>query len=170
MNAEAEYSLAKHLYFTRFCQHLGAREITVEKAVCRTSIRELAAEVGSDTSQKAKGLVKAEFKESDDFALKEKLLAKLPGGERNRKAAVEWAEKKGIISDKTVEFLLDSASDENNPLGSFDFVLELTNDAQKNLDVAAKLEFPTSLKSLNAGLRQNLRIKIEYKYMYRLLF
>ena len=155
------FALDKHLYFSKLCRYLGAREVTIKQIKCKNIEKETT--VSLEGSVPMKGSVDAKIKNKELDSLQEKLVLndKFPGGAPDVPAARELLRKTGLLGDANMRSLFDMRQGSNNQLASRELQLNVTTETRSNLNVLADLTVPPYL-SLEAGYDRHVHEQTEF--------
>ena len=158
--AEERFALARHLHFSIFCMHLGAREVRIEQI-------QLSKTSGTKT-WKIEGGIKGKTGEVDVeqdglavFRSKLKLVDTFEGGQADVKAAEELLRRTKLLGDPNMSGLLDMRRSESNQLKSRTLTLNLSSETKRNLSVIGRLKVPPFIK-LEADYKRVVQEQSEY--------
>ena len=159
--AVQHFALVKHKHFSRFCQYLGARKVTIEQIKYKNIEEETT--VSLEGGVPMRGSVDAKIKNKELASLREKLVLKnkFSGGAPDVPAARELLRKTGLLGDANMRSLLDMRQDSNNQLTSQELQLNVAAETQGNLNVLGNLTVPAYL-SLEAGYDRHVREQTEF--------
>jgi hypothetical protein len=166
--ATQQFALAKHMYFTILCQHLGAREVIVDQDAIKISIAEHTIKVKGD---KNGCTAEAEIikKEREKFSAKLKLHNKFTGGSPNLEKAEQLLREKKLFADSSMKSLIEMRRYGANQITSQEIVLSLSSEANNNLKVVGKLKVPGFIK-LSASYESLLNNLYEYTLTVKVEF
>jgi hypothetical protein len=142
-HAARRFALAKHMYFSRLCQDLGAKEVIVEQS--DLSIRR----EGTSSGIKAKRLGESaqaalETDELRKFRAEIHLRDEFTGGSPDLESAERMLRRTGLWADPNLRALLDMRRG-SNPLTARTLVLNLSSEAKNSLKIVGRLKLPTFL-------------------------
>ena len=162
--AEERFALARHLHFSDFCMHLGAREVRIEQIqLSKTSgtktwnveggikVKTVGADVGADVEQDGLAVFRSKLKLVDTFE----------GGQADVKAAEELLRRTKLLGDPNMSGLLDMRRSESNQLKSRTLTLNLSSETKRNLSVIGRLKVPPFIK-LEADYKRVVQEQSEY--------
>jgi len=139
--ATDQFAIEKLRHFSRLCQYLGARDVTVEQV-----------EVSKDSSSEvyelhgkapvAKLDVKVENKVGNSLARKFSINASFRGGKPNTEAAEKYLRGKQLWGDVVMRSLVEQCADEDNQILEQKVVISLSSESKRSLGVVAKLNLP----------------------------
>jgi len=136
--AEDRFAFAKYSCFLELCQHLGACEATVEQVELHRTDEKGKTSVEFAVPQ-ASGEVDIKDEHLKELTTKVIRYAKYPGGAPNIEEAEKLLRSRGLFGDYTMRSLLDRRRNSANPLLEDSLTLDLSSEAQDNLNVVAKL-------------------------------
>jgi len=143
--APQRFALAKHMYFSRLCMYLGAKEVTVEQIDVRTRTGTATLDVKGE-SRVASARVTVENKELEKLRAQMHLRDEFAGGAPDVAAAERMLRSTGLWSDPNMRTLLDMRRDGSNQLVTRKLVLSLSTEAKGNLNVVGRLKIPSFVK------------------------
>jgi len=167
-SAPQQFALAKHMYFSILCKHLGAREVIVEQVDMKTSSAMHGIEVKGNKNGCVAG---ADIKKTECEKLRAKMSLhdKFTGGPPDLEKAEQLLRGKKLIADSNMRSLIEMRRDGANQITSRELVLSLSSEANNNLKVVGKLKVPgfiklsTSYESvLNNLFEYTLTVKVEF--------
>lgn len=166
--APQRFALAKHMYFSTLCMHLGAKEVTVEQIDLSTRSGKSTLNVkGSRLGASAQLDVKAE--ELEKFSAQMHLRDEFEGGAANVVAAEELLRQTGLGLDQNMRALVEMRREGTNALKTRKIVLSLSNEAKSNLNVVGRLSVPKFVK-LSAEYDRVVKENQEYKLTVEVKF
>lgn len=143
--APQRFALAKHMYFSTLCMHLGAKEVTVEQIDLRTSSGKTSVDVkGERLGGSAQVTLDAENLET--FRAQMNLHDVFTGGPADVVAADRLLRRTGLLNDPNMRTLVEMRRDGANQLKSRRLVLNLSSEAKSNLNVVGRLNVPSFVK------------------------
>jgi hypothetical protein len=154
------YALAKQTYFSMFCMHLGAKEVTVEQIDLRTrsstmTLRTQAGGLGRNAQLAIESEELAKFRNQmnlhDEFA----------GSPPDVTAAEGLLRRTGLWADPSMRTLLEMRRGGANPLATRKLVLSLSSEVKGYLSVVGRLTIPPFIK-LSAEYGRVVREEYEY--------
>ncbi|MEO7035875.1 MAG: hypothetical protein ABI548_18210 [Polyangiaceae bacterium] len=147
--APQRFALAKHMHFSTFCMHLGAKEVSVKQIVLRTRSGTSTADVKTQRlGQSAQ--VQGRIGELARFRAEMNLRDEFSGGPADVATAEKLLRRTGLWSDSSLRSLLDMRRDAKNQLRTRELALSLSNEAKTNLSVVGRLKVPAFV-SLSAA-------------------
>jgi hypothetical protein len=139
--APQRFALAKHMYFSTFCKHLGAKEVCVEQVTLQTGNRKWTL----DASGNRLGILaklKPTSEELEKFRAQMTLRDEFAGGPPDIATAERLLRQRRLLPDPNMQTLLEIRRDGTNQLVTRKLDLSLSSEAQKNLNVAGRLKIP----------------------------
>ena len=164
--AREQFMLAKHLYFSRFCQLLGARKVYI-KEIRQTIDSKPKTWTAKGDAEGGRGEISAESNKLDAFKLKLTLKDIFEGGQSDLKAAKELLRQKNLDLDQTMAELFEIRQSNSNQLKSRDLYLDLSKEANRNLRVIGEV---TSFAKLGIGHESIFKEKLEYSLTIEVRF
>lgn len=143
--APQRFALAKHMYFSSLCMHLGAKEVIVEQIDLRTRTGKTSIDAQGERHG-VKGQVSVEAEELERFRAQMNLRDEFAGGPPDIAAADLLLRRTGLLADPNMRTLLEMRRDGANQLLSRKLVLNLSNEAKSNLNVVGRLKIPAFVK------------------------
>lgn len=139
--ASQRFALAKHMYFSKLCMHLGAKEVSVEQVELRTStgtetLDLKAARTGASAQGRSTSEVLAKF--SAQMSLRDEFA----GSPADIDKAETLLRNTGLWSDLNMQNLLEMRRESSNQLLTRKLVLSLSSEAKSNLNVVGRLKVP----------------------------
>lgn len=145
--AHQRFALAKHMYFSTLCMHLGAKEVSVEQIDLRTRSGKTSIDVKGDRpGVGSQASVKAEAEELERFRAQMNLLDEFIGGPPDVDAAERLLRRTGLLADPNMRTLLEMRRDGANQLRTRKLVLSLSSEARSNLNVVGRLKVPAFVR------------------------
>lgn len=139
------FALAKHMYFSTFCMHLGAKEVVVEQVELRTrSGRSTLDAKGERLGVSAQ--VSVETEELEKFRAQMHLRDEFDGGPPDVMLAERLLRRTGLLADPNLRTLIEMRRDGANQLKARKLVLSLSSEARSNLNVVGRLKVPAFVK------------------------
>lgn len=143
--APTRFALAKHMYFSTLCMHLGAKEVIVEQIDLRMqsgkSTLDLKGERAGVSAQTT-----IEVEELEQFRSQMHLRDEFDGGPANVAAAEQLLRRTGLWADPNMRTLIEMRRDGGNQLKTRKLVLSLSSEAKSNLNVVGRLKVPNFVK------------------------
>jgi hypothetical protein len=159
-HAPQRFALAKHMYFSTLCRHLGAKEVNVEQIDLRTRSGKCTYDVkGERLGSSAEMSVATE--ELEMFRSQLQLHDEFSGSQADLLAAEQLLRRTGLWADPNMRTLLEMRGDGENKLRTRKLVLSLSNEAKSNLNVAGRLKVPAFV-SLSADYNRVIQEQYEY--------
>ena len=158
--APQRFALAKHMYFSELCMHLGASVVSVEQVDVRTRTGKTSLELkGERAGNRAKLTVLDE--ELEKLRAEMHLRDVFAGGPPDTEAAEKLLRSRGLWADPNMRALLEMRRGGPNQLRSRKLVLNLSSEARNNLSVAGRLKLPAFL-NLSADFSRVISEQHEY--------
>lgn len=164
IQAKELFALAKHLHFSTFCMHLGAREVKIEQIQLGKSseTKTWTAEGGAKIKRVGASLdTSGKQDELDTFRSQLTLIDTFEGGQANLEAAEQLLRQTRLLGDPNMSGLLDMRRSGSNQLRSRTLKLNLSSEAKRNLTVVGNLKVPPFIK-LEADYKRVIREQSEY--------
>jgi hypothetical protein len=140
-SAAQRFALAKHMYFSILCRHLGAKEVSVEQINLRTrtgtTTFDLKTEALDGSTQAT-----VENEELETFRMQMHLRDEFTGGPPDLAKAEEMLRLRGLWADPNMQALLEMRRDNENQLLSRKLVLSLSSEAKNSLKIVGRLKVP----------------------------
>ena len=174
--AKELFALAKHMHFSTFCMHLGAREVSIEQIQLSKASETRTWSVEGGAKIKRVGaaidtLVKQD--ELDAFRAQLTLVDTFEGGQADLKAAEELLRRTNLLGDPNMAGLLDIRQSGSNQLRSRILTLNLSSETKRNLSVIGKLtaQLPPFIEiELEADYKRAVREQSEYTLTVKVRF
>ena len=158
--APEQFALQKHMNVSMLCQLLGAKSFQVEQIDLRTSSGKATLVIGASRAGNSfSGSMEKEQLET--FKNQMSIEMVFAGGSPKIEAAEELLRKTGLWSDPKLRTLLEMRRDQSNALLSHKIILSLSNEAQSNLNIAARAKIP-SFANISAEFKQVVKNRNEY--------
>lgn len=158
--APQRFALAKHLRFSELCMLLGAKEVSVEQIVLRKCSGKTTFDVSAERTG-GKARLTVENEDFSQFRSSMHLQDEFQGGRPNIEAAESLLEQAGLGSDNNMRSLVQMRRDESNQLMKRRLVLNLSSEAQSNLNVVGRLKIPAFVQ-LSAEYDRVIKEQHEY--------
>lgn len=139
--APQRYALAKHMNFSTFCMHLGAKEVSVEQLDVRTRTGKKTFDLKGDRAGVEAGLT-VESEGLEMLRSEMHLRDEFEGGPPDVAAAEGFLRRKGLWADQSMQTLLEMRRNSGNQLVTRKLALSLSNETKNNLNVAVRLGVP----------------------------
>lgn len=137
-----QFPLEKHMYFSKLCMHLGAKEVVVEQIDYHTRLGKSTLNVKAERiGTSFQGTVEAE--ELEKFRAQMHLRDEFEGGPADVMAAERLLRRTGLWADPSMRTLFEMRREGNNKLKTRKLVLNLSSEAKSNLNVVGRLKVPT---------------------------
>lgn len=158
--APQRFALAKHMYFSMLCMHLGAKEVVVEQIDLRTHVGKRTLNVkGEQSGGNAQTAIETE--DLEQFRAQLNLRDEFEGGSPDIAAAEQLLRRTGLMADQNMRSLVEMRRDGANKLKSRKLVLSLSNEAKSNLNVVGRLNVPKFV-TLSAEYKRVAEERQEY--------
>lgn len=158
--APQRFALAKHMYFSMLCMHLGAKEVSVEQIDLRTSSGRSSLDVKAERPV-GSAQITVESEELEKFRAQMHLRDEFSGGPPDLAVAERLLRRTGLWADPNMRTLLEMRRDGSNQLMTRKLVLSLSSEAKSNLNVVGRLNVPTFIK-LSTEYGRVLREQCDY--------
>ena len=159
--ATDQFAIEKLRHFSRLCQYLGARDVTVEQV-----------EVSKDSSSEVYELngkapvgnldVKIENKASSSLARKFSINTSFRGGKSNTESAEKYLRDKQLWGDVVMRSLVEQCSDEDNQILEQKVTISLSSESKRSLGVVARLNLPVKGLGLTTSYLASTQSSEEY--------
>lgn len=167
-NAEERFALAKYVYFSTFCKHLGAKGVRVEQIDIKSSTEEWSLDIegkhlirsGKMTVENSKtGMFRSAIELRDDFS----------GGEPDLVAAEQLLRQTGLSGDANMQSLLEMRRSSSNQIICRKLDLNLSSEAKRNLKIVGGIKVPVFF-NIAIDYMSNVRTTGEYKLSVEVRF
>lgn len=158
--APERFALAKHMYFSKLCMLLGAKEVVVEQIELRTRSGKSALNVKGERPE-GSAQVTVEREELDKFRAQMHLRDQFEGGPADIVAAEQLLRQTGLLADPKMQALVEMRRDHANRLKMRELVLSLSSEAKSNLNVVGRLKVPTFVR-LSAEYDRGVKEQHDY--------
>lgn len=143
--APQRFAVAKHMYFSVLCRHLGATEVSVEQIALNTSKGEQSLELkGSRLG--AQAAVKGKSEELAKVLSQMNLHDEFTGGPPDVTAAERLLRRTGLMGDPNMRSLIEMRRDGANQIKSRRVKLSLSSETLSTLSVAGRVDVPKFVK------------------------
>jgi len=159
--APQRFALAKHMYFSTLCMHLGAKTASVEQIDLRTRTGKTTLDVKGERLGGSAQLT-VESQELEKFRAQMHLRDEFAGGPPDVAAAERLLRRTGLWSDPSMRTLIEMRRDGSNRLMTRKLVLSLSSEARSNLNVVGRLKVPAFVK-LSTEYDRVVREQYEYE-------
>ncbi|ALG70966.1 hypothetical protein VY88_04080 [Azospirillum thiophilum] len=159
--APQRFALAKHMYFSVLCRHLGATEVSVEQITLSTSKGEQSLDMkGSRLG--AEGSVKGKAEDLAKVLSQMDLHDEFTGGPPDVTAAERLLRRTGLMGDPNMRSLIEMRRDGANQIKSRRVKVNLSSEAQSTLSVVGRLEVPKFVK-ISADYKRVVQERHDYQ-------
>lgn len=159
--APQRFALAKHMYFSALCRHLGATEVSVEQITLNTSKGEQSLDVKASRLG-AKGGATVKSEDLSKVMSQMDLHDEFTGGAPDVPAAERLLRRAGLWGDPSMRSLIEMRRDGANQIKSRRVKLSLSSEAQSTLSVAGRFEVPKFVK-ISADYKRVVQERHEYQ-------
>lgn len=166
--APQRFAVAKHMYFSKFCMYLGAREVSVEQIDLQTRMGKSTLDVKGERLGIG-AQVKAENEELQKFRAHMHLRDEFVGSIPDLVAAENLLRQTQLWSDPNLRTLLEMRRSDANQLMTRTLVLSLSSEAKSNISVVGRLKVPSFVK-LSAEYDKVMREQHEYTLTVQVRF
>lgn len=159
--ATDQFAIEKLRHFSRLCQYLGARDVTVEQI-------EISRETSSEVYElKGKAPVanlqlKADRTSSGSLARRFSINTTFRGGRANTEAAEKYLRSKQLWGDVVMRSLVEQCADEDNRILEQQVTISLSSESNRTLGLVAKLNLPPKGLGFSASYLASATRKEEY--------
>lgn len=143
--APQRFALAKHMYFSTLCMHLGAKEVIVEQIDLRTLTGKTRLNVKGERPV-AGAQLSVDTEKLEQFRAQLHLRDEFEGGAPNIELAERLLRKTGLFWDPNMRSLFEARRDGGNRMKTRELTLSLSSEARNNLNVVARLKVPSFVK------------------------
>lgn len=158
--ATQRFALEKHMYFSKLCLLLGAKQVIVEQIDLQTRSTKLSINANGEITGKKEG-VELESSELENLRSQMDLCDNFTGGIPDIQAAENLLRKNGIWSDPSMRNLVEMRREGANQLLSRKLTLNLSSESKKNLKVIGNLALPKFIK-LSADYNKVISQQLDY--------
>lgn len=158
--APQRFALAKHMYFSTLCMHLGAKEVSVEQIDLRMRSGKATLDVKAARLAGSAQLT-IDSQELEKFRAQMNIRDEFAGGPPDVEAAERLLRRTGLWSDPNMRTLIEMRRDGSNQLMTRKLVLSLSSEAKSNLNVVGRLKVPAFVK-LSAEYDRVVRDQYDY--------
>ena len=167
-NAAQKFGVAKHIYFSNLCMHLGAKEVNVEQITLKTHSGKVSCTVqGERMGVGVGGTIETE--ELEKLRSQMSYRDRFAGGIPNVKAAEALLRQTGLLGDANMRSLLDMRRSSSNQIIARKIELNISSEAKNNLRIAGRIGVPNTIK-LSAECRRNIEEAHEYTLILEVIF
>lgn len=159
--APDHFAIEKLRHFSRLCQYLGARSVTVEQIEVTSGTSSEVYEVNGRAAVADVGF-KIDSKQSGSLARRFSINTTFRGGRPNTEAAEKYLRSKQLWGDIVMRSLVEQCADQDNKILEQKVTLSLSSESKKNLGVVAKLKLPVRRLGLTAGYLASVENSQEY--------
>tara|TARA_R110002020_G_scaffold37705_5_gene113693 strand:+ start:12253 stop:12921 length:669 start_codon:yes stop_codon:yes gene_type:complete len=159
--AQQKFALAKHMYFSTFCMHLGAREVVVDQLDYRKGSTSGSYKFGGERNGIG-GQVGVKVGEAESLRTQMSLRDSFTGGPPDLDSAAALLMRTGLTSDANMRSLLELRRDGANKLLERTLSISLSSEVRSNLSVVARIKVPTFLK-LSAEYGKAVKEELEFR-------
>lgn len=143
--APQRFALAKHMYFSTLCMHLGAKEVVVEQIDLHTRSGKTELDVKGERSG-GSAQVSVETEKLEQFRAQLNLRDEFEGKTADIEAAERLLRRTGLLADSNMRNLIEMRRDGVNRLKARELVLSLSSESRNNLNVVGRLKVPAFVK------------------------
>jgi len=143
--APQRFALAKHMYFSMICMHLGAKEVVVDQIHVHTGSSVLTIEAQAERAGST-GQVDGKHEELEKLRAQMHLRDVFEGGAADIEAAEHLLRQTGLSTDLNIRTLIEMRRGGGNRLKSRKLVLNLSSEAKSHLALAGRIKVPAFVK------------------------
>jgi len=143
--AVQRFALAKHIYFSTLCMHLGAKEVVVKQVDIRTRSGKSTLNVNGELHS-ASAQINVEAEELEKFRAHMNFRDEFEGGRADVAAGERLLRRTGLWADSNMRTLVEMRGDGANRLKTRTLTLSLSSEAKSNFNVVGRLNIPTFVK------------------------
>lgn len=143
--APERFAQAKLLYFTRFCQHLGAKTVNVEQVAVKTTKGTVKIDGKGDYAAST-GQVTMDWQDYERIRSTMLMEHEFPGGEPDCCLAEQLLHQRGLSTDSSMQELLEMRRAPENRLRRQKLALGLSNEAKSNFSIVGRLKVPNFIQ------------------------
>lgn len=159
--AADQFAVEKIRHFSRLCQYLGARDVTVEQVeISKDSMSHVYSMKAKAAAWGADG--KVENQEESRLARKFTINTVFRGGKPDTEAAERYLRSKQLWGDVVMRSLVEQCADENNRMLEQSVTISLSSESKKTLGVVAKLKLPARSLGVDASYLKIAESSEEY--------
>lgn len=156
-----QFAIEKLRHFSRLCQYLGARDVTVEQVEVSKDYSSEVYELNGKAPA-AKLDFKVENKASSSLARKFSISTAFRGGRPNTDAAEKYLRGKQLWGDVVMRSLVEQCADEDNQILEQKVTISLSSESKRTLGVVAKLNLPAKGLGLTTSYLASAQSSEEY--------
>jgi hypothetical protein len=143
--APQSLALAKYMYFSTLCMHLGAKEVSVVQIDLRTRTGKTSIDAkGERVGVGVEGSVERD--ELEKIRSKISLSDEFTGGAPDIAASERLLKRTGLWSDSNMRALIEMRREGSNQLMSRKLLLHLSSEAKSNLNVVSRINVPACVQ------------------------
>ncbi len=160
-HAMYEFAVEKYMYFSQFCNLLGAKEVTVQRLdkIMRSQIKSLELIAKLTTGQQE---ILAKDQELNKLHSQIHVRDVFSGSTPNMEEAEKLLREKRLLGDTTMFSLLNIRRQTSNPISNRQLTLNLSNESRKIIDIVAKIRLPKFLSEIGANFNTVEKKSAEY--------
>jgi len=159
-NATMQFSLAKQMYFSTICMHLGAKEVIVEQVDRRTNSGKVSLKVEGERLGIG-GQATVEDTELEIFRSLMSTKDEFKGGNPDIAAAECLLRRTRLIYNPNMRSLVEMRRCNSNQIVARKITLNLSSEAKTNLKIAGRIGVPEFI-NLSADYRKKIEETCEY--------
>ena len=144
--APERFALTKHMIFSELCMYLGATEVIVEQVDLRTSTGTTSLDLTADSKKVFRASAEMVHESLERFRSELQLRDVFAGAPPDLEAAQSLLRTTGLERDPNMASLLAMRRSRANRIKERKIRLSLSNEANENLRVAAKVGIPAFVK------------------------
>ena len=167
LEAPHRFALMKHMYFSQLCKHLGATEVEVKQISVINGHTTHSLKLDGEHNEVGAGL-SVERKDLNKLKSQMHLHDKFSGAPADILKAENFLRDARLWNDITLRTLLEMRRDGANIMQERTLILSLSNEAKRNISVAARINVPGIV--LSADYRSETAQQHEYQLTVKIKF
>lgn len=168
-NAAYEFAVEKYMYFSQFCNLLGAKEVTVQRLdkITKKEMKSLEFIANLPAGQQE---ILAKDKELSKIHSQIHIRDVFEGGVANVDGAEALLHKKKLLGDSTMNSLLEIRRQVANPISSRQLTLNLSKETKRIIEIAGKIRPPQFLSEVTTNFETVEKNLAEYSLTLQVTF
>jgi len=167
--ADDHFAVEKLRHFSRLCQLLGARSVTVEQIEISTESSSELYKMNGKTSVVVADL-KVDSQRGSSLARKFSINTSFRGGSGDTVAAEKYLRSKQLWGDIVMRSLVEQCADESNRILEQNVTISLSSESKRSLAVVAKMNLPVHGLGLGASYLASAESNQEYVLTLKVSF
>jgi hypothetical protein len=169
--AHKNFALKKYMYFSTFCNLLGAKEVAIKWDEVKTKSNETTGKLNLNAPAKVGVKAGVEASWIQQFLSSIDLHDVFEGGPPQIQMAEALLKDHCLYGDPSMRSLLEIRSKTDNPIKSRELTLNLTSEFKNAIKVVGKINLPTSiLKDLGPEFQKSIQEQAEFSLVIEVKF